>query len=165
MSSVINGNFPDHRKVEFVDEKTGPAEPDFFGGTPFRKPRPRTISMAMHTSGFSVNDLLFGYDEERAQRDQRFIQCDPPTIELVAKRVERMRVLLFETHPMLENELQKVSERRMCIMGIEFGDLCRQIAAGDETYWQRLRPQFAALVLEFIGRVHQAETWVSNQRT
>lgn len=140
MHEVIKGTFPNHGRQRL------------------------NLSLVMHTSGFEMEQLLFGYDEARARRDLAFINQDRATVERICFRVEQMRNLLFIEMPMLEFELEQLAERRARIHALEFSDLCRQIVQSTSGAWPRLRMQYATLVIEFIARLHQVETFVSNQR-
>lgn len=126
---------------------------------PRRQPVP---VLALHTQGFDVSVLFFGYDEERAERDAIWIAQEPDKVEATSRQVELMKPLLFPCISSLD--MAAIESRREKHMSITLSELCDWINASQRYQWPLIPNHYRALALECIGRLHQAATLTANRK-
>lgn len=108
------------------------------------------------SSGLTVAELLFGYDEDRAARDWNYMHTNLFIIEGVGARAEEMYSRLFVQSARADYYRVGAAQKRETLMQLSLHDLCGLIMLSERRLWDTLPMYYSALMLEFSARLHQA---------
>ena len=125
-------------------------------------PSPQHEAAQASVRGTTTAELLFGYDEDRAKKDLAYIDENRPMIETVSDRTEDMRRNAFLRQP-TDAFLDRIERQREGFLALPMHEICQQIMLSKREHWSIMAVLHAALVLEFVARLHQAGIYRQHQ--